>query len=95
MRFTDKELSVVLKKATLSGRPIVDYCRETLLSPTAVVKAKTSPEEREYLRMLMGMANNLNQLAKRANAAGFSEVAKANKILEEMIVKLIKKLLKR
>ena len=38
------------------------------------VKERLTPEHTGYIRQLCGMANNLNQLAHKANAAGFATV---------------------
>ena len=38
------------------------------------VKERLTPEHMGYIRQLCGMANNLNQLAHKANAAGFATV---------------------
>lgn len=38
------------------------------------VKERLTPEHTNYVRKLCGMANDLNQLAHKANAAGFVTV---------------------
>ena len=37
------------------------------------VKQRLTPELHDYVRKLSGMANNLNQIARKANAAGYSD----------------------
>jgi hypothetical protein len=37
------------------------------------VKQRLSPELHGHIRKLSGMANNLNQIARKANAAGYSD----------------------
>ncbi|MCW0483827.1 MobC family plasmid mobilization relaxosome protein [Gaoshiqia sediminis] len=37
------------------------------------VKQRLSPELHGHIRKLSGMANNLNQVARKANAAGYSD----------------------
>lgn len=49
------------------------------------VRQRLSPEHLGYIRQLSGMANNLNQIAKRANTAGYLE---AHKECREMIAQM-------
>ena len=37
------------------------------------VKQRLTPELHNYVRKLSGMANNLNQIARKANATGYSD----------------------
>ncbi len=49
-----------------------DFWRKALLN--ANVTAVATPEDMAILRQIGSMANNLNQLAKKANEAGFKLV---------------------
>ena len=62
----------VQKKAEKVGMTATQYAREITLN--GGVKSRFTVEELNLMRKLSGEANNLNQLAKRANQAGFTHV---------------------
>lgn len=53
------------------------------------VKERLTPEHTGYVRKLCGMANNLNQLAHKANAAGFVMVRMEHRVLVARIEELL------
>ena len=53
------------------------------------VKERLTPEHTDYVRKLCGMANNLNQLAHKANAAGFVTVRMECRVLVARIEELL------
>ena len=53
------------------------------------VKERLTPEHIGYVRQLCGMANNLNQLAHKANTAGFVTVRMECRILVARIEELL------
>ena len=53
------------------------------------VKERLKPEHTDYVRQLCGMANNLNQLAHKANAAGFVTVRMECRILVARIEEVL------
>lgn len=53
------------------------------------VKERLTPEHTDYVRKLCGMANNLNQLAHKANTAGFVMVRMECRILVARIEELL------
>ena len=53
------------------------------------VKERLTPEHTAYVRQLCGMANNLNQLAHKANAASFVTVRMECRILVARIEELL------
>ena len=53
------------------------------------VKERLTPEHASYIRRLCGMANNLNQLAHKANAAGFVTVRMECRILVARIEEVL------
>lgn len=59
-------------KARGAGISAGEFLRECMKS--CHVKERLMPEHTDYVRKLCGMANNLNQLAHKANAAGFVTV---------------------
>ena len=67
-RFSKIEHYVVRQKAIKSGLKPSEYIRQMAI--TGQVKARMSEEERHFVRQLIGMANNLNQLTKQAHQQG-------------------------
>lgn len=59
----------LLTRAHDAGVSRSEYIRECFLN--GHVKGRLSEEHAAHVRNLCGMANNLNQLARRANAGGF------------------------
>ena len=53
------------------------------------VKERFTPEHTGYIRQLCGMANNLNQLAHKANAAGFATVRLECRVLVARIEEVL------
>lgn len=72
VRLKDEQYQTALEKCRESGRKLSDYWRQALLNAKVVQVAK--PEDMELLRQIGSMSNNLNQLAKKANEAGFKLV---------------------
>lgn len=72
VRLNDNQYATALAKANESGRKQSDYWRLALLNTN--IKAIAKPDDMVILRQIGSMANNLNQLAKRANEAGFKLV---------------------
>lgn len=68
VRFTRPEYFIVKEKARKAGMPTSTYLRQ--LAMHAQVTSKLSNEERQIVRQLIGMANNLNQLAKICHQEG-------------------------
>ena len=65
-----------------------DFWRHALLN--AKVTAVATPDDMAILRQIGSMANNLNQLAKKANEAGFKLVEWSLKGLSKEIKTLYK-----
>ena len=61
----------LLTKAHEAGISPSEYMRECFRN--GYVLERLSKEQSNYIRQLCGMANNLNQLAHKANAEGFTE----------------------
>ncbi len=59
-------------KARMAGVNRSEFIRRSIRS--AIVKQRLSPELMKHIRQLSGMANNVNQIARTANAAGYSDV---------------------
>mgnify|MGYP000510849888 CR=1 FL=1 len=81
-KLTELQYYAIKKRAGESGLPVSEYVRQ------AVVSAEITPR----LNKLAGEANNINQLAHRANAGGFALVAVELVKLKNRIVEIINQL---
>lgn len=72
-RFTDIEYQAVEKRRKDAGVSLSRFVHSVLL--TGKVVQRISKADADVLRKLAGEANNINQLAHKANAGGFAGVA--------------------
>lgn len=72
VRLDEEQHKTALEKCRKSGRKLSDYWRCALLNAEVIQVAR--PEDMALLRQIGSMSNNLNQLAKKANEAGFKLV---------------------
>ena len=90
VRFTKSEYFIVKHKASKAGLRITQYLREMAIEGQII--ARLTQEERNQIRQLVGMANNLNQLAKTAHQEGVLKAMfyfnKYVKELDEVLFKL-------
>lgn len=89
-RITDVEYQALQKRRKDAGVSMSRYVRSALLS--AKVVQRISRTDAEVLRKLAGEANNINQLARRANAGGFAKVASELMMLKRQVVQIINSL---
>jgi predicted DNA binding CopG/RHH family protein len=68
VRFTKIEYAVVKQKASKAGLCISVYIRQ--MAVNGKVTPRINEEQSHFVRQLAGMANNLNQLAKKAHQEG-------------------------
>jgi hypothetical protein len=73
IQLTPSERGEIDAAAAMQGATASAYARELLFRRSALVVASTrrNPEAAALLRELSAIGNNLNQLAHRANAAGY------------------------
>lgn len=83
LKLTAADYVVLQRKAAKVGLSVTQYAREMTLN--GGVKSRFTVEELDLMRKLSGEANNLNQLAKRANQAGFSRVGNEIRVVLEWI----------
>lgn len=81
----------LLTKAHEAGISPSEYMRECFRN--GYVLERLSKEQSNYIRQLCGMANNLNQLAHKANAAGFATVRLECRVLVARIEELLNRIL--
>ena len=75
-------------KALNAALPRNDYVRSCIKH--SVIVQRLTPEINDLIRKLCGMANNLNQIAKRANQAGYNSIREEYLSMAEQIDELIK-----
>ncbi|WP_018614912.1 plasmid mobilization protein [Segetibacter koreensis] len=68
VRFTKTEYFIIRQKASKAGIKPSAYIRQIAINE--VVMTRLSEEERQFVRQLVGMSNNLNQLAKNSHKEG-------------------------
>ncbi len=68
VRFTKPEYFIVKHKAEKAGLKITAYIRQMAIN--GKVMQRLNEEERQFVRQLVGISNNLNQLTKKAHQAG-------------------------
>ena len=90
VRLNEEQYQTVQENCRKSGRKLSDFWRHALLN--AKVTAVATPEDMAILRQIGSMANNLNQLAKKANEAGFKLVEWSLKGLSKEIKTLYTRL---
>ena len=69
IRFSKAEYFIVKQNASKAGLKITTYIRQMALQGKII--SRLSEEERQFVRQLIGMANNLNQLTKKGHQEGF------------------------
>lgn len=75
LKLTEDDFNSVKEKAEKLGVKATQYAREMVLKGR--VKSRFTLEELDLMRKLSGMANNLNQVARKANREGFENASKA------------------
>ncbi len=83
LKLTEADFKKIREKAGKLGVKTTQYAREMLLNGS--VKSRFTLDELSLVRKLSGIANNLNQLAKRANQTGFNYVGNEVMVLLEWI----------
>ena len=71
LKLTEEDYKSVREKAERLGMRATQYAREMTLK--GGIKSRFTLEELDLMRKLSGMANNLNQLTKKAHTDGFQQ----------------------
>ena len=77
-------------KAKFAGINRCEFIRRCICS--GVVQQRLTPELMKHIRQLCGMANNVNQIARTANAAGYFDVHLRCLEMNERLDKVIKRI---
>lgn len=92
VKLSIEEQVLLKKKMRDSGLSCNNFIRECIQK--SVIKQRRTVEENNLLKQLIGMANNINQVAKRVNTHGYESAKNEYLFLANDINKLIKQLLK-
>src|SRR5690606_10588337 len=90
VRFTTVEYAIVKQKALKSGMRVMAYMREMSLKGQII--ERLTPEDRQILRQLAGIGNNLNQLVKKCNQEGMGKNVFRFEVIRYRIDKLLQQL---
>ncbi|MFA9371479.1 MAG: plasmid mobilization relaxosome protein MobC [Labilibaculum antarcticum] len=90
VKMATEEYYVLKSKAQKANLTISEYMRQCIAGSS--VRERITPEVQIYIRKLCGMANNLNQIARKANAQGYTNVRKEYIQLADQIDQLIDRL---
>ena len=69
VRFATKEYFSLKDKACRAGVTLSEYLRR--VSASSVVRERLRPQHLQHILKLTGMANNLNQISRKANVVGY------------------------
>lgn len=89
-KLTELQFYAIRKRAAYAGVPLSNYIRQAVIQ--GEITPRLSPHDAAVLRQLTGEANNLNQLAHKANAGGFTLVVKELLKLKAVIIDIINQL---
>ena len=90
VKFSKPSYEALKLSARKANRKLAEYIRESALNGEVV--SGHNAETVAIAKNLIGMANNLNQLARKANAGGYSEVGWDCKVAVARIHELINKI---
>jgi hypothetical protein len=90
VRFSKTEDFIVRQKAAKAGLKVSAYVRQMAIH--GQVSNRLSEEERHFVRELIGMSNNVNQLAKNSHREGMFRTMLYFETFRNQIDPLLKKL---
>ena len=90
LRLNTMEYYTLQGKAREASITRTEFLRQLITK--AEVKARIKPEEMQLIRTVLGMANNLNQIAHRLNSFDISTLNEDLNALKVLIHELIKRL---
>ncbi len=71
LKLTEDDFKAITQKAADIGMKPTQYARQMTLNGR--IKSRYTKEELDLRRKIAGMANNMNQVARKANTEGFKE----------------------
>lgn len=88
VKFSGDEYYALREKVRIAGTTVSAFVRTALQK--SEVKERLNASHLNLILQLTGMANNLNQIARKANAAGYHSAQKESEALAKSIDNLIK-----
>ncbi len=73
LKLTEEDYKSLKEKAESIGMKVTQYAREMTLNGR--IKSRYTKEELNLRRKIAGLANNLNQIARKANIEGYEKAA--------------------
>ena len=89
-KLTELQYYAIRKRAVQAGVPLSNYIRQAVIRGEII--PRLTRQDAEVIRQLSGEANNLNQLARKANAGGFTVVVQELLKLKMRIIEIINQL---
>ena len=83
VKFCTKDFYALKAKAKQVGMSCAEFVR--LVINGCEIRQRLTPEQMDCIRKLSGMGNNLNQIARKANAAGYTNARSEYLYLAEKI----------
>jgi hypothetical protein len=90
IKMATNEYGSLKAKSSEAGVNQSEYIRQCI--QVSIVKQRLTPELMNHIRQLSGMANNINQIAHKANAAGYPGVHKHCLYMTERLDNVISKI---
>ena len=90
VKMATEDFYTLKAKASFAGINRCEFIRQSIRA--IEIKQRITPELMSYVRKLCGMANNLNQIARTANAAGYFDVHMRCLEMNERLDKVIKRI---
>ena len=90
IKMATDEYGSLKAKSSEAGINQSEYIRQCI--QVSIVKQRLTPELVNHIRQLSGMANNINQIAHKANAAGYPGVHKHCLLMNERLDNIISKI---
>ena len=88
LKMNTEEYYTLKAQASEAGVTLSEYIR--LAVSNSSIKQRFTLDQLDYIRKICGMANNLNQIAHKANIAGYEDVRIEYLFFAEKIDKLLK-----
>ncbi len=91
VKMSTVEYHSLIGKSKEAGITQSEFIRRSIMNTTVV--QRLTPELNAEIRKLSGMANNLNQIARKANALGYDHIRGEYLFLARKIDRIINKML--
>jgi hypothetical protein len=88
VKLDTREYVSLKTKANSAGISCSEYIRQSI--SWSVIRSRLTPELNSHIRKLSGMGNNLNQIARKANAEGYTNARSEYLYLADKIDNVIK-----